>query len=144
MRHLRSSLCRSVRTGSTATSAISHVAAVLLVKARTRSSPGKKLGNDLSLRNKTATLWPMCHIAKVAVSVTRDSGPSAVSTNNARRFSKITEKSLCKNCKAKKRKRRTHLDKFRGELFARQPKMCVSRSASNVGRASLLPQRGLT
>ena len=61
MRHFRSSLCRSVRTGSTATSAISHVAAVLLVKVLTRSTPRKKLGNDLSLTNKTTTLWPMCH-----------------------------------------------------------------------------------
>ena len=116
MRHFRSSLCRSVRTGSTATSAISHVAAVLLVKARTRSTPRKKLGNDLTLTNKTATLGPMCHCQSGSFRDPR-SGPSAVSTNNAHRFSKITEKSLCKKCKARKRKGRTHQDKFRGELL---------------------------
>ena len=81
---------------------------------------------------------PCATSPKWQFSVTRDSGPSAVSTNNAHRFWKITDKSLCKKSKAKKRKRRTHQDKFRGVIFSRPPKMCVSRAASNVGRASLL------
>ena len=57
------------------------LAAVLLAKARTRSSLREKIGNDLTvLMKKTAKVWSMCHITKMAVSI---------STNNACRVAKL-------------------------------------------------------
>ena len=68
----------------------------------------KKIGNVLIvLTNKTAIVWSMCHVAKMAVSIL---------TNNACRFSKLLKGQCVKNCKVKK-PRKTHLDKFRAEHF---------------------------
>ena len=93
------------------------LAAVLLVKARTRSSPRKKIDNNLTvLTKKTAIVWSMCHIAKMAVSVP---------TNNACRFSKSLKGHCAKNCKVKNEKKDTPGQVQSGTFPSRQLKMCV-------------------